>query len=150
MWSLISQSLHWFLAGSLAYSLVWYDVHTIRVIIATTMHTLCVYIIKETVRIDRIIENHGIGHALPSLYASLAIFIASYYTYLFTETEWTTTIKIYRILLTTTYAILVCTSRVLLEYNTTLDVLLGAFTGILCTILFVTYQKTYTIEIKYE
>lgn len=150
MWVLIVPSLPWFIIGTIGYSLIWYDTHTIRVLIATIMHTLCVYVIKETIRVDRLIDSHGIGHSLPSLHASLVAFLASYYIYLFTETDWDFEVKTYRILMTTIYAILVCASRIILEYNTALDVGTGILTGLTCSIVFVLYQRRYTIETKYE
>ena len=138
---LILQSLPWFVIAATCYSIIWYNAHTAKTMIALVFHSLIIYVLKETLRVERLIEDYGIGHSLPSLHASSVTFLASYYIYLFMDADWTFETKSYRISLAAIYAILIYTSCIVLQYNTFLDVYTGIGTGITCTICFVTFQR---------
>jgi len=142
----VTQSLPWFVVAATGYTIIWKDVHTAATLITLIIHSFIIYVLKETVRIDRIIIGYGIGHSLPSLHASSVVFLSTYYIYLFSDAEWPHKDKIIRITIVSMYAILVCISRVYLKYNTMLDVHIGVGTGVLCTICFVAFQQERIIK----
>ena len=144
----VSLSLPWFIVAATLYSILWYDIHTIKTIFALVFLSLIVYVLKETIRVDRMIDDFGIGHSLPSLHASAVTFLSSYYIYLFLDSDWSFEMKSFRISMAAIYAILIYVSRIFLQYNTFLDVYIGMGTGFLCTIAFVSYQKE--MIIKYD
>lgn len=149
----ISYTLPMLLCVSLCYACFWRDTHTIYVLCAVMLNAVWVVTVKELTRIDRprslVCVGGGGGHSMPSLYASVVVFLCTYYVYQFwrhARGVWTTKTLVARITACVVYAMLVCYSRVHLVMARPEDVLVGSIVGSACTIafLFILKRHRYT------
>lgn len=139
----VSYSLPLFLGVSLCYACFWRDVHTIYVLCATMLNSMWVVTIKELTRVDRprpwCSSVAYLGHSMPSLHASIVVFLSTYYVYQFwmhARDVWTKNTLAARILALIIYASLVCYSRIHLVEARMEDVLVGSILGSSTTIAF--------------
>ena len=139
----ISYSLPIFIFVAFCYACFWRDTHTIYVLCALMFNALWCITIKELTRVDRPRQwcsaVQYIGHSMPSLYASVVVFITTYYSYQFwkhARDVWTTKTLVLRLLSAGCYAVLVTYSRVFLVLARLEDILVGGIIGSSTTVAF--------------
>lgn len=145
---IVSYSLPIFLFVSLCYACFWRDTHTIYVLCAVMLNALWCLSVKEMTRIDRPRQwcsaVQYIGHSMPSVYSSVAVFISTYYCYQFwchARDVWTTKTLFTRIIIILSYAALICYTRIFLVLARPEDVLVGSIIGTTSTILFLSVLR---------
>lgn len=144
----ITWSFVCFLFVSLCYACFWKDTHTIYVLCATVMNAMWTITVKELTRIDRprpwCPSVSYLGHSMPSLFSSMAVFLCTYYVYQFWKHArdiWSTKMLAIRIVTCIIYTCLVCYSRVHLVVARPEDVLVGSIIGSSTTIAFLLVLK---------
>jgi membrane-associated phospholipid phosphatase len=140
----LGATLPLFIFAGVMYALFWRDKHTLYVSTTVLFISLWIYSVKELARIDRprpwcaIVEF--IGHGMPSLTATISVFLTLYYLYQFwvhARSVWSKWALFLRSLLLILYCGGVCFSRVFLMQCYPEDVLVGAVLGGVCMVLFV-------------
>ncbi len=129
--------------AGILYAIFWQDIHTLCVGLGVVVNLLLVYFAKEVLRVDRPVPDcphNPPGHAFPSMHATLAVFLASYYIYCFWRygrSHWAPRRLWMRIVTAASFAALVCLSRPILGFNTGHATWSGALMGFLSSLLFV-------------
>ena len=152
-----STSLPIMLWTATCYACFWKDKHTLYVLCATLITAMWTVTVKELTRVERprpyCTTISYWGHSMPSLYAAISVFLATYYITQFilhARGEWQRSVFIIRISTILIYTGGVCYTRVALYFARGEDILVGSLLGGAAAVAFMFLLKRQKLAATYK